>query len=132
MCCVVVHLYKRKRNRQSCDNHRGISLLSIAGKALARVLLNRLIEHLEGGLLPESQCGFRKERGTIDMVFAARQLQERCQEQNVGLYSTFVNLTKAFNTVSREGLWKIMAKYGRPQKFIAIVRQFHDGMMARV
>ena len=66
------------------------------------------------------------------MVFAARQLQERCQEQNVGLYSTFVNLTKAFNTVSREGLWKIMAKYGRPQKFIAIVRQFHDGMMARV
>ena len=50
----IIHLYKRKGNRQACDNHRGISLLSIAGKILARVLLNRLIVHLEQGLLPES------------------------------------------------------------------------------
>ena len=128
----IIHLYKRKGNRQACDNHRGISLLSIAGKILARVLLNRLIDHLEQGLLPESQCGFRKDRGTIDMVFAARQLQEKCQEQNSDLYSTFVDLTKAFDTVSREGLWRIMAKYGCPSKFITIIRQFHDGMLARV
>ena len=64
-------------------------------------------KHLErSGLLPESQCGFRKNRGTIDMIFTARQLQEKCQEQNVDLYMTFVDLTKAFDTVSREGLWK--------------------------
>ena len=44
----------------------------------------------------------------------------------------FVDLTKAFDTVGREGLWKIMAKFGCPAKFIAIVRQFHDGMLARV
>ena len=70
----IVHLYKRKGNRQVCDNHRGISLLSIAGKILARILLNRLTVHLEQGLLPESQCGFRRNRGTVDMIFAARQL----------------------------------------------------------
>ena len=128
----IIHLYKRKGNRQDCNNHRGISLLSIAGKILARILLNRLMKHLEEGLLPESQCGFRKERGTIDMVFAARQLQEKCQEQNVDLYSTYVDLTKAFDTVSRKGLWRIMAKYGCPPKFITIVRLLHDGMMARV
>ena len=128
----IVHLYKRKGNRQTCDNHRGISLLSIAGKILARILLNRLNAHLEKGLLPESQCGFRKERGTIDMIFAARQLQEKCQEQNTDLYSTYIDLTKAFDTVSREGLWRIMAKYGCPRKFVAIIRQLHDGMLARV
>ena len=128
----IVHLYKRKGNRQSCDNHRGISLLVIAGKILARVLLNRLILHMEDGHLPESQCGFRKGRGTADMIFAARQLQEKCQEQNRDLYTTFVDLTKAFDTVSREGLWKIMAKFGCPGKFITMVRQFHDGMLARV
>ena len=129
---TIIHLYKRKGNRQAYDNHRGISLLSIAGKILARVLLNRLTAHLEQGLLPESQCGFRKARGTVDMVFAARQLQEKCQEQNADLYSTYVDLTKAFDTVSREGLWRIMVRYGCPRKFIAIVRQLHDGMLARV
>ena len=43
-----------------------------------------------------------------------------------------VELTKAFDTVSREGLWKIMAKFGSQTKFIAKVRQFHEGMLARV
>ena len=66
------------------------------------------------------------------MIFTARQLQEKCREQNMDLYMTFVDLSKAFDTVSREGLWKIMAKFGYPTKFIAMVRQFHDGMLARV
>ena len=62
------------------------------------------------------------------MIFTARQLQEKNQEQNMDLYVTFVDLTKAFDTVICEGLWKIMAKFGCPTKFIAMVRQFHDGM----
>ena len=66
------------------------------------------------------------------MVFAARQLQEKCQQQNVDLCSTYVDLTKALDTVNREGLWTIMAKYGCPPKLITIVRLLHDGMMARV
>nr|VZI44837.1 unnamed protein product [Spirometra erinaceieuropaei] len=115
-----------------CDNHRGIFFLNIAGKIFARILLNRLNIHLEQCLLPESQCGFRRHRGTTDMIFAARQLQEKCQEMRTHLYSTFVDLTKAFDTVNREGLWKIMQKFGCPERFTQMVRQLHDGMMARV
>ena len=75
----IIHLFKRKGNPQLCDNHCGISLLSIGGKVLAIVLLNQL-KHLEqSGLLPESQCGFRKDRGTINMIFTARQFQMKCQ-----------------------------------------------------
>ena len=74
---TIIHLFKRKGNLQVCDNHRGISLLSIGWKILARVLLNRLNNHLErSGLLPESQCGFRNNRGTIDIIFTARQFQD--------------------------------------------------------
>ena len=130
---AIIHLYKRKGNPQVCDNHRGISLLSIAGKILAKILLNRLNVHLDQkGLIPEKQCGFRKDRGTIDMIFTERQLQKKSQEQNVDLYMTFVDLNKAFDTVSRGELWKIMAKFGCLPRFIAMVRQFHDGMQARV
>nr|VZI21882.1 unnamed protein product [Spirometra erinaceieuropaei] len=132
MGATIVHLYKRKGNRQVCDNHRGISLLNIVGKIFARILLNRLNNHLEQGLLPESQCSFRRHRGTTDMIFAARQLREKCQEMRTHLYSTFVDLTKAFDTVNREGLWKIMQKFGCPERFTQMVRQLHDGMMARV
>ena len=97
---LIIQLFKRKGNPHVCDNHRGISLLSIAGKILARVLLHRLNEYLEhSGLLPESQCGFRKDRRTTDMIFTTRHW-EKCQEQNMDLYMTIVDLTKACDTVS--------------------------------
>ena len=44
------------------------------------------------------------------MIFIARELQEKCQEQNVDLYMIFVDLTKAFDTVSHDGkLWQSLA-----------------------
>ena len=101
-------------------------MLSIAGKILARILLNRLNRHLEQGILAETQSGFRKGRSSADIIFALRQLEEKCLEQNVSLYATFVYLTKAFDSVCREGLWKIMSKIGCPNKFISVVRELHD------
>ena len=69
----IIHIYTRKVNRQACDNHCRI-LLSVLGKILDGVLQNRRINHVEHGLLLESQCGFHKERGTVDIVLAAREL----------------------------------------------------------
>ena len=62
----INHLYNRKGNPQVCNNYKGISLLPIAEKIVAQILLNRLNAHLDqAGLIPESQCGIRKVRGTI-------------------------------------------------------------------
>ena len=77
-------------------------------------------------VLPESQCGFRAQRSTIDMIFAARQVQEKCREQNLDLYMVFVDLTKAFDTISRDGLWQILRKIGCPDLFVDIIRSFHE------
>ena len=94
----------RDKKKSDCSNYRGITLLSIAGKILAHILLNRLIPVIAQENMPESQCGFRSNRGTVDMIFVLRQIQEKCREQNMGLYAAFVDLTKAFDTVSCDGL----------------------------
>ena len=105
---IIITLYKNKADKSDCSNYQGITLLSIAGKVFARVLLNRLVPTIAEEILPESQCGFRASRDTMDMVFILRQLQEKRREQNMGLHATFVDLTKAFDTVSRTGLWLIL------------------------
>ena len=66
------------------------------------------------------------------MIFCARQIQEKCKEQNKDLYILFVDLTKAFDTVSRPGLWRILPRIriGIPPKMVQIIRCFHDGMKA--
>ena len=65
------------------------------------------------------------------MVFAARRLQEKSIEHQ-DIYMTFVDFTKAFDMVYRDGSWKIMLKFVCPDWIVAIVRQFHEGMMTRV
>ncbi|KAI8516418.1 hypothetical protein Bbelb_049990 [Branchiostoma belcheri] len=54
---MIVTIYKRKGDRRDCGNSRDISLLSIAGKLLAKVALSRL-QVISEAMLPESQCGF--------------------------------------------------------------------------
>ena len=126
----IIHLlYKNEDDRTSCDNHRGISLLSIPGKILARIILNCITHHLLDDVVSESQCAFRRNRGTIDMIFAVRQIKEKCREQNQNLCILFVYLTKAFDRVGREGLWAILLKLGCPLRLLNIIRSFHDRRM---
>ncbi|BHF60418.1 hypothetical protein SprV_0100338300 [Sparganum proliferum] len=101
----MVHRHKRKGNRQLCDNHRGISLLKIAGMIFARILLNRRNNHLEQGEVS----------GDADPPPLS-----------------FADLTKAFDTVTREGLLKNMQKFGCPKRSAQMMRRLHDGMMTRV
>ena len=96
----IILVHKQKGDRAECGNSRGISLLSVAGKVLAKIMLTRLLEHVVDLVLPESQCGFRRGQSTIDMIFVARQLQEKCRAQHQDLYLAFVDLTKAFYTVN--------------------------------
>ena len=67
---------------------------------MACVLLNRLIPTTAQENTPENQCGLRSNRGTVDMIFVLRQIQKKCREQDIGLYAAFIDLTKAFDTVS--------------------------------
>ena len=66
--------------------------------------------------LPESQSGFRKGRGCADMIFVARQLVEKARERGESLYVLFVDLRKAYDSVPRQALWKVLEKYGVPEK----------------
>lgn len=43
-------------NKCVCDNHRGISLLWIAGKILVRMFLNRIKKHVINSIYPAFQC----------------------------------------------------------------------------
>jgi len=63
---TIVTIYKRKGDCSECENHLGISLISIAGKIFTKILQSRL-QNLSEDILPESQCGFRAKRSTQDI-----------------------------------------------------------------
>ena len=122
----IVTIFKNG-SRTACGNYRGISLLSVAGKIVVKVLLNRL-QPLSESIIPETQCGFRPGRGTADMIFSARQVQEKCREQGRDLCLSFIDHTNAVDSVNREALWAYLTRLGCPPTFVNITRQLHVGM----
>ena len=95
------------------------------------MLLKRL-QLLADRIYPESQCGFRAKRSTVDMIFSLRQLQEKCREQRQPLFIAFIDLTKAFDLVSRSGLFTLLQRTGCPPKLLQMIRSFHDNMRGTV
>ena len=74
---AVITVLHKKGDKTECENYRGISLVSHAGKVLLEVVARRLRAYCEAkGLLPEEQCGFRPNRSTTDMMFVLHRLQE--------------------------------------------------------
>ena len=72
---VLIPILK-KGNLTICDNWQGITLLDVVGKVAAKIIQRRL-QNLAENVLPGSQCGFRMERGCVDMIFTVRQLVEK-------------------------------------------------------
>jgi len=105
----------KKGDLSSCSNYRGITLLSILGKVFNRVLLNRMKNAIDPQLR-EQQVGFRKNRSCTDQITKLRIILEQSLEWNSPLYINFVDYEKAFDSVDRQTLWKLLRHYGIQEK----------------
>ena len=121
----------KKGDLSNCDNWRGISLLDVVGKVVARILQERL-QKLAEDELPESQCGFRAGRSCTDMIFTVRQFVEKSWEHQSKAFLTFIDLKKAYDSVPRHAMWLALEKLGVPEQTIRLIRSFHNNVRARV
>jgi hypothetical protein len=122
----------KKGSRTTCDNYRGIALLSIPGKVFAKAILNRLKPRAEQ-LLHEGQYGFRRGRGCADQLFSLRVLMEKAREFHQPIYACFIDLKKAYDSVHRDSLWRILQNtYHLPDKLLSIIRTLHNDCTAAV
>ena len=128
---LLVPLHK-KGSRTICDNYRGIALLSIPGKVFAKAILHRLKPRAEL-LLRESQCGFRQGRGCADQLFSLRTMMEKAREYHQPIYVCFIDLRRAYDSVHRDSLWRILQhSYQLPEKLLSIIQALHEDSTAAV
>ena len=127
------HIVKipKKGNLDMCNNYRGICLLATAGKVLNRIILERLRGVLDKELR-EEQAGFRQHRSCSDQIITLRIIIEQSIEWNSSLYVNFVDFEKAFDSIDRVSLWRILRHYGIPQKLINIIICQYKGSRCRV
>ena len=92
---IIIKLLK-KGDLRDCSNYRGIMLLSTPGKVLNRVLLR------------DQQAGFRWNRFCADQIASLRIIVEQSLEWNSPLYINFIVYEKAFDSVDRDTIWKLL------------------------
>ena len=57
---------------------------------------------------------------------------EQSLEYQTPLYSVFVDFQKAFDSVDREVIWKLMHHYGFSPKYITIIQQLYENTTCQV
>ena len=124
---VVFPLSKRKGDRQHKNTWRGITLLSVGFKVVARICAGRL-QRWSSTWLNKYQFGFRKGSGVDDVQQITRSLiEEITGSVHDRVFSMrFFDLEKAYPKVARHGLWKLLDYKGCPPGFIKIFQGLHN------
>ena len=78
------------------------------------------------------QRGFRAGRGCNDQIFAVKQIVEKTIEKDKKTFLASVDLEKAYDSVSREKLWKVLDEYGVKGKLLRAVQALYVDGRARV
>ena len=122
------HLVKlpKKGDLSSCCNWQGIILLSIPGKVLTRIMLERLKTTLDKQLRVE-QVRFRQDRSCTDHIATMRIIIEQSLELQAPLCAVFGEFQKSFDNADQDVIWRLMHHYGFPPKFITIIQQLYEG-----
>lgn len=128
---LVVPLFKGKGSARDTANYRPISLLSIPGKVYALILLHRVSSQVDSQLL-ESQCAFRSNRGLTDAAYTLRSIMYKCQRHRQPLYMAFVDLRKAYDSIPRDALWRVLSAYRVDAKVTELLADLHTGTQAAV
>jgi sorting nexin-29 len=117
---IICPIHK-KGDPLECHNYRGISLLNTAYKELSNILFRKISPYAEKAI-GSYQCGFRKDRSTIDQIFSLRQIMEKTTECRVTLYHLFEDFKSAYDTVNREQLYLAMREFEIPDKLIRMIK----------
>ena len=62
--------------------------------------------------LPDVQAGFRKDRGTRDLIASICWIIKKARESQKNIYFCFIDYGKAFDCVDHKKLWKILQEIG--------------------
>ena len=104
-----------RHNYQAANEWQLGELQQLAGynltyKMFSRIILKR-ISTAADTILCQEQAGFRRGKSCIDHIFTLRQIlqiMEQSTEWKSTIYITFIDFEKAFDSLQRESLWRIL------------------------
>ena len=108
-------------------NYRPLTVISSVSGLLSKVLNERLTREVERrNLLGEIQQGFRKGRSGEDNTFVLNNILMMCSAKKWKPNLAFVDIKKAYDSLSRQILWQRLAKLELGKMFIGSLQVIYQ------
>ena len=95
------------------------------------MILNRIRKAIDPKLR-YNQCGFREKRTTVAQIFALRRIMEEVKKNNLPAVITFIDFRKAFDSIHRGKMMRILKAYGIPPNLLRAIEATYTGTKAKV
>ena len=110
---------------------RGLTPLNLTRKKFSKVILELFTATLDKDIRKQ-KADFRKGRSSSDHISTLRQILEQTKEWKSKVYANYIDFEKAFDSIYRETLWRILQHYEIPSKIVNIVRMLYCERQAQV
>ena len=129
----VVPVCKNVEERSTAKNYHPVSLLSVVGKVIEKLVNNRIVGHLEKcGLFYVFQYGFRSSRSTADFLTVVSDRIARAFNRSGATRAVALDISKAFDRVWHAGLLHKLKCYGISGQIFGLISSFLSNRRLRV
>ncbi|KAH9274795.1 hypothetical protein BASA83_003002 [Batrachochytrium salamandrivorans] len=132
LCASIVSIDKKYGDPLNPGDKRGIALINVGLKLVCKVLQMRIERFAETkNLLSYEQAGLRKREECVGQVVSLVDIIQRRQNAGLNTHVLFIDIRKAFDTVTVGALlWKLQ-NMGFPRRTLAFLKALYTSSSAR-
>ena len=116
---------------KECSNYHTAALISHTSKEVLKILQARLQQYMNREL-PDVEAGFRKGRGTRDLIANICWIIEKARKLQKNIYFCFTDYTNVFDYVDHNKLWEILKETRISDHLPCLLRNLSAGQEATV
>ena len=123
---VIKLIYKTSGDDTDPSNYRGKTLLSCIGKLFSNLINHRLRLFVDNNnIIGPEQAGFRAGFSTTDHMFGIETLIDLYNHKRKKIFCSFVDYSKAFDSISRTKLWHKLLESNISGKIFSLVHTIY-------
>ena len=130
---TIIPIPKPNKDHTNSSNYRPIALTNVFCKLTEKLVNKRLLWYLESNdQLSNLQCGFRKNRSTIDHLVRLEFFIREAFSRGEHLTAIFFDIEKAFDTTWKYGILKDLHNFGLRGNLPLFIKNFLENRLFQV